>query len=141
MHKTCRAIFRRNVSISLFRPPRKCLAHNADAIAVRADCGRALCADCIKASTRQRLICSDACAMALANSAKAMRLILQKSLPSARLSALYCYLCAGLSVAGTAGARIYLPVPFRVWFTAGCSLIFIASGIGYGRIANKQNCE
>lgn len=119
----------------------KCIAHHAEAVAVCAYCGRALCADCIKASTTQRMICSDVCATALANSDKAMQLILQKSLQSARASALYCYLCAALSAAGAVGAWFFLPVPFLVWFTAGCSVIFIASGIWYGRIAKKQNFD
>ena len=116
----------------------KCAAHHSEAVAVCAYCGRALCADCAKSSTTQRMICSDACAAALAADEKAMQLILQKSLQSAQASAFYCYLCAGLSAAGAIGAEIYLPVPFLVWFTAGCSVIFIASGIWYGRIARKQ---
>ena len=84
------------------------------------------------------MICSDACAAALAADEKAMQLILQKSLQSAQASAFYCFLCAGLSAAGAIGAEIYLPEPFLVWFTAGCSLVFIASGTWYGRIARKQ---
>ncbi len=67
-----------------------------------------------------------------------MALILQKSVQSARASAFYSYLCGALSLAGAAGAWFYLPVPFLVWFTAGCSLVFFASGIWYGRIAKKQ---
>jgi len=116
----------------------KCAAHHSEAVAVCAYCGRALCADCAKSSTTQRMICSDACAAALANNEKAMQLILQKSLQSAQASAFYCFLCAGLSAAGAIGAEIYLPEPFLVWFTAGCSLVFIASGTWYGRIARKQ---
>ena len=85
------------------------------------------------------MICSDACAAALARDDKAMQLILQKSLQSAWASALYCYLCGGLSAAGAIGAWFYLHVPFLIWFTAGCSVIFVASGIWYGRIARKQN--
>jgi hypothetical protein len=119
----------------------KCIAHNAEAVAVCAYCGRAMCADCVGNSTTQRMICSNACAVALTRDDMAMQSILQKSLQSARASALYCYLCAGLSAAGAVGAWFYLPVPFLVWFTAGCSLIFIASGLWYGRIAKKQNCE
>jgi len=85
------------------------------------------------------MICSDACAAALADNDKAMRLILQKSLQNARASAFYCFLCAGLSAAGAVGAQLFLPVPFLVWFTAGCSVIFIASGIWYSRIAKMQH--
>ena len=116
----------------------KCSAHNSEAIAVCAYCGRALCGDCAKLSATQRMVCSTTCDAALTNNDKALQLILSKSLQSARASAFYSYLCGGLSAAGAVGAYFYLPVPFLVWFTAGCSVVFIASGIWYGRIARKQ---
>ena len=117
----------------------KCAAHQAEAIGVCVYCGRALCAECVKTSATQRLVCSDNCAAALARNDQALELILQKSLQSARASAFYSYLCGGLSAAGAVGAHFYLPVPFLVWFTAGCSVVFIASGIWYGRIARKND--
>ena len=83
-------------------------------------------------------MCSENCADALIRADAAMQLILQKSLQSARASAFYSYLCGGLSAAGTVGAYFYLPVPFLVWFIAGCSVVFTASGIWYGQIAKKQ---
>src|SRR5450432_1914938 len=113
----------------------KCVAHNAEAVAICAYCGRALCADCVKPSTTQRMVCSGDCAAAIARDDKAMQLILQKSLQSARASAFYSFLCGGLSAASAIGAKFYLPSPFQIWFTAGCSVVFIASGIWYGRIA------
>ena len=116
----------------------KCTAHHAEAVAVCAYCGRALCADCIKPSATQRMVCSDACAAALTRDDRAMQLILQKSLQSARASAFYCYLCGGLSAAAAIGASFYLPLPFLVWFTGGCAIVFIASGIWYSRIAKKS---
>ena len=85
------------------------------------------------------MVCSDDCAAALTRDDKAMQLILQKSLQSARASAFYSYLCGGLSAAAAIGAKFYLPSPFLIWFTAGCSVVFIASGLWYGRIAKKQN--
>jgi hypothetical protein len=85
------------------------------------------------------MVCSDSCADALARNDRALQMILQKSLQSARASAFYCYLCGGLSLAAAVGAWFYLPSPFLVWFTTGCSLVFIASGVWYGRIARKQN--
>jgi hypothetical protein len=117
----------------------KCTAHQAEAIAVCTYCGRALCADCAKTSATPRLVCSDACAAALTRTDQALALLLQKSLQSAQASAFYSYLCGGLSAAGAVGAYYYLPVPFLVWFTAGCSVVFIASGIWYGRIARKRD--
>lgn len=116
----------------------KCPAHQVEAVAICAYCGRALCADCARPSASKRLVCSDHCGAALASADKAMQLILQKSEQSARASAFYSYLCGGLSAAAAIGAGIYLPVPFLIWFTAGCSLVFVASGVWFGRIAKKQ---
>jgi hypothetical protein len=117
----------------------KCLPHQAEAVAVCAYCGRALCTDCAKLSVTQRMVCSTDCDAALTKNDKAMQMILLKSFQNARASAFYSFLCGGLSAAGAVGAYFYLPVPFLVWFTAGCSLVFITSGIWYGRMARKQN--
>jgi len=119
----------------------KCATHHVEAIAICTWCGRALCADCAKPSPSQRMVCSNDCAAALARNDKAMQLILRKSEQSARASALYCYLCAGLSAAAAIGAWFYLPSPFLIVFTAGCSIVFVASGIWYGRVAKKQNLD
>jgi hypothetical protein len=116
----------------------KCTPHNAEAVAICAYCGRALCAECARPSASQRLVCSDSCAGFLARNDKAMQLILQKSLQSARASAFYSFLCGALSAGGALGAKSYLPSPFLIWFCAGCSVVFIASGIWYGFIARKQ---
>ena len=117
----------------------KCPAHRAEAIGVCVYCGRALCAECAKPALTQRLVCSETCATALAHRDHALELLLQTSRQSARASAFYSYLCGGLSAAGAVGAWFYLPVPFLVWFTAGCSFVFLASGIWYGRIARKSD--
>ena len=112
--------------------------HQFEAVAVCAYCGRALCAECAKTSESKRMICSTACAASLTSNDKALQMILQKNLQSARASAFYSFLCAGLSPAAAVGAHFYLPSPFLIYFTAGCSLVFIASGIWYGQIARKQ---
>jgi len=116
----------------------KCATHHAEAVAVCAYCGRALCADCARPSASHRMVCSDACAGLLAHNDAAIQLILQKNLQNAKASAFYSFLCAGLSAAGAIGARFYLPEPFLIWFCAGCSAVFIVSGIWYGRVARKQ---
>jgi hypothetical protein len=116
----------------------KCAAHQVEALAVCAYCGRALCSDCARLSITERMVCSEKCDAALARTDAALHAILQKSLQSARASAFYSYLCGGLSVAGAVGAWFFLPVPFLIWFTAGCSLVFTASGIWYSRISQKQ---
>jgi hypothetical protein len=87
------------------------------------------------------MVCSAVCAATLERNDRVLQLILQKSFQSARASAFYSYLCGGLSAAGAVGAWFYLPVPFLIWFTAGCSVVFIASGIWYGRIARKQQFD
>lgn len=116
----------------------KCAAHQAEAIAVCAWCGRAVCADCAKTSASRRIVCSDDCAAALARAAGAMESILQKSLQSARASAFYSFLCGALSAAGALGAWHYLPSPFLIWFCAGCAVVFAASGVWFARIAHKS---
>jgi predicted nucleic acid-binding Zn ribbon protein len=116
----------------------KCTAHHSEAVAICAYCGRAVCADCVKPSPTNRAVCSENCSAALERGDKAMEMILQKSFQTARASAFYSYLCGGLSAAGAVAAHFYLPVTFLVWFTAGCSVVFIASGIWYGRIAKQQ---
>ena len=117
----------------------KCATHQSEAVGVCVYCGRAMCAECGKFSNAQRFVCSNQCSEALARADQAVDLLLQKSLQSARASAFYSYLCGGLSVAGTVGAWFYMHVPFLIWFTAGCSAVFILSGIWYSRIARKQN--
>jgi hypothetical protein len=119
----------------------KCLPHQIEAIAVCAYCGRALCADCAKTSGSKRMVCSTDCDTSLTRNDKALQLILQKNLQSARASAFYSFLCGGLSAAAAVGAHFYLPSVFLIWFTAGCSVVFIASGIWYGRIARKNPKE
>ena len=116
----------------------KCGIHSREAIAVCAYCGRAVCQECAQPANSRRMVCSDNCAKSITRADQAMELILLKSVQSARASAFYSYLCAGLSLAGAVGAWFYLPVPFLVWFTTGCSLVFFASGFWYSRIARKQ---
>jgi len=84
------------------------------------------------------MVCSTECAGALKRAEVAMELILQKSLQSARASAFYSFLCGGLSAGGAIGAHFYLPSPFLIWFTGGCSVVFLASGFWYALIARKQ---
>jgi predicted nucleic acid-binding Zn ribbon protein len=117
----------------------KCAAHNSEAIAVCSWCGRAVCGVCGKTSASGRMICSDNCATALTREGRAMDLILQKSVQSANASAFYSFLCSGLSAAGAVGAWHYLPSAFLIWFCAGCSFVFLASGIWFAVIARKKS--
>jgi hypothetical protein len=119
----------------------KCLPHQIEAVAVCAYCGRALCADCAKTSESKRMVCSAACDASLTANDKALQLILQKNLQNARASAFYSFLCGGLSAAAAVGAHFYLPSPFLIYFTAGCSVVFIASGVWYGAVARKNSNE
>lgn len=119
----------------------KCSKHHADAIAVCAYCGRALCADCAPSSAATRMVCSADCAAALARNDQAIQMILQKSLQSLRASAFYCFLCGGLSAAAGIVAWFMLPSTFLILFTSGCAIALTASGIWYGRVARKQNTD
>lgn len=84
------------------------------------------------------MVCSEVCAAALARQEAALQVLLQKHLQNARASAFYSFLCGGLSAGGAVGAGLFLPAPFLIWFCAGCSLVFFASGIWYACIARKQ---
>jgi hypothetical protein len=117
----------------------KCATHQAEAVGVCVYCGRAMCPLCVRFGPGPRLVCSEPCATALARAGQAVDMLLQKSLQSARASAFYSFLCGGLSAGGAVGAWFFLPVPFLIWFTAGCSLVFFASGAWYAWIARKQN--
>jgi hypothetical protein len=43
-----------------------------------------------------------------------------------------------LSLGAAVGAHYVLPLPFLVYFTVACGVVFIISGIWYGRNAKKQ---
>lgn len=116
----------------------KCAAHQGEAVGVCAWCGRAVCAVCGKSEASRRMVCSDDCAAALAREARAMDLILRKSLQSARASAFYSFLCGALSAGGAVGAWYYLPSQFLIWFCAGCSAVFIVSGLWFAAIARRD---
>jgi len=85
-----------------------------------------------------RIVCSDKCAEALSRGEKALDSILKQSTRNAQASAFYCYLCAGLSAAAAVAAWFMLPSPFLIYFTGGCALVLLVSGIWYGRAAKKS---
>ena len=118
--------------------PVKCAEHQAEAIGICAYCGRALCAGCTKPADTPRLVCSPECAAALSRNDQAVQLLLQKSAQNAQASAFYCYLCGGLSFSAAVGAYFVLPLPFLVYFSAACGVVFVVSGIWYGRTAKRQ---
>jgi hypothetical protein len=116
----------------------KCFNHHAvDAIAVCACCGRALCPECVPSPAPARIVCSNECAAALTRNDDAVQLLLRKSRQSARASAFYCFLSAGLSAAAAVGAWFMLPSPFLIYFTGGCAVVLFAAGFWYQRGANR----
>jgi hypothetical protein len=119
----------------------KCTKHSAEAVAVCAHCGRALCSDCIQSPTAPRMVCSSDCATALRRADQALQMILLRSAQSARASAFYCYVSGGLSAAAAVVAWFMLPSPFLILFTAACAVVLIASGIWYGRGAKRQSTD
>ena len=120
----------------------KCFKHHAaDAVAICAYCGRAMCSDCVTDQTATRVVCSDTCATGLARDSKVIQQLLDKTAQSAKASAFYCYLTGGLSAAASIAAWFMLPSPFLIYFTAGCAVVLVAAGIWYGRVARKHNSD
>ncbi len=78
---------------------------------------------------------------ALSRNDQAMQLLLQKSVQNAQASAFYCYLCGGLSLGAAVAAHYLLPLPFLIYFTIGCGVVFVVSGIWYGRNGEKTNFQ
>jgi hypothetical protein len=116
-----------------------CINHNAtEALAICAYCGRALCRDCIQSPMAKRVVCSSDCEIALERNTKAVQLLLDKSIQSARANAIYCYLGGGLSAGAAVAAWFMLPSPFLIYFTAGCAVVLICSGIWHQRGARDQ---
>lgn len=120
----------------------KCFKHNAaDAVAICAYCGRALCADCVPSGKTERIACSADCTAALNHNAKALQSLLDKSAQSARASALYCYLTGGLSAGAAVAAWFMLPSPFLIYFTAACAFVLFGAGFWHGRVARKHSVD
>jgi hypothetical protein len=119
----------------------KCSKHSAEAVAVCAYCGRALCQDCIQSPAAPRMVCSNDCLAALARADQNMQLLLQRSAQNARASAFYCYLSGGLSAVATVLAWFILPSPFLILFTGGCALVLIASGLWHGWGGKRLNAD
>ena len=109
-----------------------------EAIGICAYCGRALCAACAKPFATPRLVCSNECATALSRNDQTVQLLLQKSTQSVQASAFYRYLCGALSLGAAMAAHFLLPLPFLVYFTAACGVVFILSGAWYSWTARKQ---
>jgi hypothetical protein len=117
----------------------KCFNHTgADAIAVCSHCGKGLCVDCAREPANGRIVCSTACAEALARANRAMQMLFQQGRRNAQASAIYCFLGAVLSGAGAIVAWYMLPSPFLIIFAGGCALVLLLSGIWYARAAGKQ---
>ena len=84
------------------------------------------------------MVCSVACANALARADSAMQMLLQQGRRNAQASAIYCFLGAVLSGAGAIVAWYMLPSPFLIIFAGGCALVLLLSGTWYARAAGKQ---
>jgi hypothetical protein len=84
------------------------------------------------------MVCSTACADALARAQAAVQTLFQQGRRNAQASALYCFLGAILSGTGAIVAWYMLPSPFLIIFTGGCALVLLLSGVWYARAAGKQ---
>ena len=116
----------------------KCSRHDLEAIGVCAYCGRALCKQCVPEADTARLTCAEACAPALARHDRALEILLEKSLQSARANSVYYYLCGVLCVGATIAAYYCLPVPFLMWFLGTTAVALIISGAWFGRVGRKM---
>ena len=83
------------------------------------------------------MVCSSECEAALTHADQALQMILQRSVQSARASAFYCYLTAGLSAAAAIVAWFMLPSLFLILFTSGCAFVLLLSGLWYGHATKK----
>lgn len=120
----------------------KCFQHDSsDAVAVCANCGRALCRDCIPSPSMSRIACSADCSAELLATTKTLQLLLDKSAQSARASAFYCYLTSALSAGAAAAAWYMLPSPFLIYFTAACAAVLGVAGYWYQRAARRHKVE
>ena len=116
----------------------KCAQHGQEATGICVYCGQALCPECSPVTSSSRRLCSAACAEAVLRGERVLELLLQKSVQSLRASALYCYLCAALSLLAAGLAWFVLPLPFLIYFCAGCGVVLLISGFWYTRAAKKQ---
>jgi hypothetical protein len=116
----------------------KCAKHAVEAIGVCAYCGRGLCVECAPTNGGTRLVCSTGCAETLARNDKAIQSILSKSVQTAKASAFYCYLCSALSFGAAIAAYYTAPVPFLIWFSAGCGAVLLLAGGWYSRVGRQQ---
>jgi hypothetical protein len=116
----------------------KCSKHAVDAIGVCAYCGRGLCVECVPANGGARLVCSAGCAETLSRNDQAIQSILRKGVQTAKANAFYCYLCSALSFGGAIAAYYTAPVPFLIWFAAGCGAVLLAAGVWYSRVAVRM---
>ena len=116
----------------------KCSRHDLEAVGVCAWCGRALCKQCTTAPAATRLTCEEACATALARHDRALEILLEKSLQSARANSVYYLLCGTLCAGATIAAYYTMPVPFLMWFLGTTAVALIISGVWFGRVARKM---
>ena len=116
----------------------KCSRHDQEASGVCVYCGRALCKQCVSAIAMARLTCGEECAAALARHDRALEVLLEKSLQSAKANSVYYLLCGALCVGATIAAYFWLPVPFLMWFLGTTAVALIISGAWFGRVARKM---
>ncbi|MGH7969983.1 MAG: hypothetical protein ACREIC_14775 [Limisphaerales bacterium] len=135
----------------------KCSTHKAEAVAVCAYCGRAVCPTCGQSvlagatggstvAPPARIVCSEACGAALtqtearfAQLSTTAQQLLRQSQRNARASAFYCYLGCGLSGSAAILAWFILPSDFLIYFTSACAVVLLVSGIWYSRAARKES--
>jgi hypothetical protein len=84
------------------------------------------------------MACSAACAAALTKAAVADDLIVNKSLLTARASALACYLLGAIFLVCAGVAAVMMPAPFLILFLVISGIGLIIGGVIYSKVTKRQ---
>lgn len=123
----------------------KCREHNSvEVIGVCLNCGRAVCSACAASPASalspapSPLVCSRACAEDLTRRNGALELLVERSVQSARASAVYYFLSAGVSGGAAVAAWFWLPSPILICFAGGSAVALASAGVWHGRGAKAR---
>jgi len=64
--------------------------------------------------------------------------LLRQSARNTRASAFYCFLGSALSAGASVMAWFIFPSDFLIFFTGGCAVVLLLSGVWYRRAAGKD---
>lgn len=76
----------------------KCHDHDVDATAICMQCGKAICANCMKTTPTGRTVCSDSCSFAITRQDAVIRSLALKTNRQMRAAAVSMFIIAAASV-------------------------------------------